>query len=156
MKGDDGHFSKFNPAPRITIPLPQVKTEPEGETRLYPAEELLNALEALTLTSIRIQTTRRLPFLRRNLRKGFFKRCMNLHLPIYGDRKTISLGVKYEYVDGIVFHAEIEEWLCPLCNIFGKFATRAMLNRHLEWDHREVFCEWKRVEETDVSITLAT
>ena len=156
MREDDGHFSKFNPAPRITIPLPQVKTEPEDDftTRLYPAEELLNALEALTLTSIRIQTTRRLPFLRRNLRQGFFRRCMDLHLPIYGNHKAILFGVKYDYVDGIVFHAEIAEWLCPLCNIFGKFVTRAMLNCHLEWDHREMFCEWERVEETDVSITL--
>lgn len=151
---DNRHSSKFNPAPRITIPLPQVKIEPDDDPigQLYPSEELLNALEALTLNSIRIQSTRQLPFLRRNLRQGFFRRCRDLHIPIYSDHKTISLRVNYEYIDGIVFHAEIDEWLCPLCNIFGKFVTRAMLNCHLEWDHREVFCEWERVEETDVSI----
>jgi len=145
---------KYIPAPRITIPLPQVKAEPEepiiGE--LGPSDLLLNAVEAFTLSPIRMEATGQFPFLRRNLRRGFLKRCMDLLVPIYRDDKEVALLVKYDYIDGIVFQAEVDDWICPFCNFLGKFPTREMLNCHLEWDHREVFSEWEKIEETEASV----
>ncbi len=146
--------SKFIPAPRITIPLPQVKAEPEepivGE--FGPSDLLLNAVEAFALSPIRMQATGQLPFLRRNLRRGFLRRCMDLLVPIYRDDKEVTLLVKYDYIDGIVFQTEVHDWICPFCNLLGSFPTREMLNCHLEWDHREVFSEWERVDETEASV----
>jgi len=142
----------FNPAPQITIALPQVKAEPEDlpVEGLGPPEELVNAVKALAISPIRMQATRQLPFLRRNLRQGFISRCANVLIPIHPDQKHVSLEVTYEYVDGIVFKAKIENWLCPLCNLFGKFTTQATLYCHLKWDHKEIFSDWKKIEGSDV------
>jgi len=143
----------FDPAPQITIALPQVKAEPEDNLPvggLDPPEELVNAVEALTIIPIRMQATRQLPFLRRNLRQGFISRCANVLIPIHSDQKHVSLEVTYEYVDGVVFQAKIEDWLCPLCNLFGKFTTQATLYCHLKWDHKEIYSDWKKIEESDV------
>ena len=142
----------FSRAPQITIPLPQVKTEPEDSSvgDIDPPEELLNAVEALIINPIRMQATRQLPFLRRNLRQGFIARCADVLIPIHPNQKRISLAVTYEHVDNIVFRAEIEDWLCPLCGLFGKFTTQATLCCHLKWDHQEIFSNWEKSEETDV------
>jgi hypothetical protein len=147
----------FNPSPQITIALPQIKAEPEddlplGEPDLGPPEALINAIEALTINPTRMQATRQLPFLRRNLRQGFVSRCADVLIPIHPDRKHVSLEVTYEYVDGIVYQAKIEDWLCPLCNLFGKFTTQATLHCHLKWDHQEVVSDWEKIEDSDVCV----
>jgi hypothetical protein len=143
----------FNPAPQITIALPQIKAEPEDDFPvggLGPPEELVNAVEALTISPIRLQATRQLPFLRRNLRKGFISRCADVLIPIHPEQKHVSLEVTYEYVDGIVFKAKIEDCLCPLCNLFGKFTTQGTLYCHLKWDHQEVLSDWEKLDDSDV------
>ena len=147
------HATVFNPAPQITIALPQVKAEPEDDLpleELGPSEELISAVEALTINPIRMQATRHLPFLRRNLRRGFISRCADALIPIHPDQKRVSLEVVYDYLDGNVFKAKIDDWLCPLCNLFGKFTTQATLFCHLKWDHQDIVCEWVKVEESDV------
>jgi hypothetical protein len=97
-----------------------------------------------------MQVTRQLPFLRRNLRQGFISRCADVLIPIHPDQKHVSLEVSYEYVDGIVFQSKIEDWLCPLCNLFGKFTTQATLHCQLKWDHQEIFSDWEKIEQSDV------
>jgi len=145
--------------PRITIALPQitVKSEPEDKPDrplgLDPPDDLLDALEPFILASVRMQATRRLPFLRRGLREGFLRRCSGLQVPVYRDSKEVTLGIVYESVDGIVYRTEVSDWLCPLCSLFGAFNTQEMLKCHLDWDHVELFFDWKLVEDTEVSIS---
>ncbi|KAF9527426.1 hypothetical protein CPB83DRAFT_856154 [Crepidotus variabilis] len=161
-------------APKITIPLAQLKPDPENElddrailydignaqtirhpnkTTPIPHDQLLEAVEALTLGVIRMQVTRRLPFLRRNLKQGFMKRCEALFVPIYRDLRKgkVSLSVIYEHVGESSYESpeKLDKWLCPLCTLFDEFETREMLDCHLKWDHREVFWDWEEVVDED-------
>ena len=142
--------------PRITIPLPQidrdlVNTPTAQSPSIEPPAELLTALESLTLSTIRMQKTHQLPFLLRNLRKGFLSRCRVLDVPIYSDNRQVSLCVRYDYVAGLTYKTDISNWLCPLCELHGTFRTRGMLACHLQWDHAEVFSEWAPIDDTRVS-----
>jgi len=98
-----------------------------------------------------MQNTHQLPFLLRNVRQGFLSRCRVLGVPIYSDNRQLSLCVRYDYVAGITYKTDIEEWLCPLCELHGVFRTREMLACHLQWDHAEVFSEWGKMDDTEVS-----
>ncbi|KAJ3507036.1 hypothetical protein NLJ89_g6530 [Agrocybe chaxingu] len=139
--------------PKITIPLPQIDPAPviviDEITRPDPPDELVAALEALSLPSIRMQSTRQLPFLRRSLRRGFSKLCLGLEIDIYSNEKEVSLTVLYEYAGGISHETEVSDWLCPLCELFGSFETKEMLECHLSWDHAEVFHEWHKFDEDE-------
>ena len=142
--------------PRITIPLPQidpdlVNTSTAHPPSIEPPEELITALESLTLSTIRMQNTRQLPFLLRNVREGFLSRCRVLGVPIYSDNRQLSLCVRYDYVAGVTYKTDISKWLCPLCELHGTFRTREMLACHLQWDHAEVFSEWGQMDDTEVS-----
>ena len=142
--------------PRITIPLPQIDLTLENtpavqSTSNEPPDELVTALESLTLPTIRMQKTHQLPFLLRNLREGFLSRCRALGVPIYSDNRQLSLCVQYDYVAGLTYKIDISEWLCPLCELHGSFRTREMLDCHLLWDHAEVFSEWGQMDDTEVS-----
>jgi hypothetical protein len=33
-------------------------------------------------------------------------------------------------------------WICPLCQLHGMFDNRDMVEKHLEWDHKEVGISW--------------
>ncbi|KAF8958613.1 hypothetical protein BDZ97DRAFT_1761981 [Flammula alnicola] len=101
---------------------------PESQMRRErPPDSLIEALEALTLGPIRMQATGQLPFLLRNLRKGFIQRL-------------------YEHGDDTTYQAEVSEWLCPFCELFGRFNTWEMLNFHLKCDHFKVAYAWTRFE----------
>ncbi|CAA7270267.1 unnamed protein product [Cyclocybe aegerita] len=139
--------------PKITIPLPQIDPAPvivvDEITQPDPPDQLVAALEMLSLPSIRMQSTRQLPFIRRNLRRGFSKLCRGLEIDVYSNDKEVSLTVLYEYAGGISHEAEVSDWLCPLCELFGSFETKEMLGCHLSWDHAEVFHEWHKIDEDE-------
>ena len=142
--------------PRITIPLPQIDRDLVNNSTaqspsVEPPDELITALEPLTLSTIRMQKTKQLPFLLRNVREGFLSRCRALGVPIYSDNRQLSLCVRYDYVAGLTYETDISKWLCPLCELHGTFRTREMLACHLQWDHAEVFSEWGQMDDTEVS-----
>ncbi|KAF8906729.1 hypothetical protein CPB84DRAFT_1844201 [Gymnopilus junonius] len=138
----------FNTPPPITVPLPTSPARVHDTFDSEPSTALLSAVQALTLPTIRMQTTKQLPFLLRNLRKGFYSRCRKFCLPIYHDGRDIVLQVHYEYAGGITYKAEVSKWQCPLCNLFGTFPTREMLNFHLQMDHLEVYYDWQELNDS--------
>jgi hypothetical protein len=143
--------------PRITIPLPQIDRNlvntpnAQPQPSIEPPDELITGLESFTLSTIRMQKTRQLPFLLRNVREGFLSRCRVLGVPIYSDNRQLSLCVTYDYVAGLTYKTDISKWLCPLCELHGAFRTREMLACHLRWDHGEIFSEWGQISDREVS-----
>jgi hypothetical protein len=127
---------------------------------LSPPEELMIALEALTIASLHMQKARRLPFLLRELRRGFERRCQLVGVPTAEERGPISASVVYKLRvndDGVEFgglgptkvadlihKARMAAWHCPLCELHGEFKTRQMLQKHLTWDHDEVDTMWEQ------------
>jgi hypothetical protein len=113
-----------------------------------PSEEIIAAIETLSLSSLRLQATKRLPFLMRTLRRGFEDRCRLAGVrtarrgPPRGITKVVfRRGEWHEYV------GKMSAWKCPVCELHGEFANREMLGRHLDWDHEEVRVGWEEVDE---------
>ncbi|KAG2003477.1 hypothetical protein CC2G_004078 [Coprinopsis cinerea AmutBmut pab1-1] len=137
--------------PKITIPLPQIDTALEEETRHKSSQcpkLVWRALEHLLLPTNRMQETRQLPFLLRNLRKGFLGRCSELGIPVgsrKGKHKSLTVYLKYEVEgggSGSVYETSMEGWRCPLCSLHGTFALKRPLDFHLRSDHEEISVKW--------------
>lgn len=128
-------------------------------------DSLAQALDALTLAPSRLQQFKRLPFLLRNVRRGFGRRCKRAGIATQPkDTPAAPVGVVYRYdwdaaggADG-EFDTESEhtfeewkggmaEWTCPLCQLHGHFATREMLEFHLRRDHSETRPKWTKRHE---------
>lgn len=168
---EDVEILPFDEEKMITAPLPlPVKREEEEDPELHddgedsdegyrPSEALVSSIEALSLSTSRMRATRQLPFLRRNVRKGFLESCRGLYVPIYPEtrddddsrtRRKMRMKVTYETAGSGVYKTGVDEWLCPVCDLFHReekgeekgFDTREILDRHLSWDHAEVFYEW--------------
>jgi hypothetical protein len=136
-------------------PLTLRPTQGRVELLEEPSEELITAVEALTLSSVRMQKAKQLPFLLRNLRRGFISRCRSINIPTQYTSEGISVTVRYEHSSAAGEHAfetRMEHWVCPLCELHGAFQTREMLASHLDWDHDEIFSQWNDVDDTPVSI----
>ena len=134
----------------ILLDMPLASTTPAVSSKV-PSDQLVAAVEALTLSSIRMQKTSQLPFLLRNLRHGFLLRCRRLQVPVYSDGRDISFSVHYNHLDDGVYQVDgLSAWHCPLCDLLGTIKTREMLNCHLHWDHPEVFFEWEDIDGTAV------
>ena len=134
----------------ILLDMPTASTVPAVPSKV-PSEQLVAAVEALTLSSIRMQKTSQLPFLLRNLRHGFLLRCRRLQVSMYSDGRDLSFSVHYNYLDDMVYQVDgLSAWSCPLCNLLGTLKTREMLDCHLHWDHAEVYFEWQDIDETSV------
>ncbi|TFK41516.1 hypothetical protein BDQ12DRAFT_678115 [Crucibulum laeve] len=140
--------------PEITISLPQIAPElapPPAPSE--PSDELLAAMESLTLSSVLMRHHRQLPFRRKNLRAGFEHRCRALNIPTTASTSVISVLVRYEYLEHACYEAHISEWLCPLCDLHDTFKNRDMLAAHLGWDHQEVFVEWNELTDSKGATT---
>jgi hypothetical protein len=134
----------------ILLDVPPASTAPAVSSKV-PSDQLVAAVEALTLSSIRMQKTSQLPFLLRNLRHGFLLRCRRLQVPVYSDGRDLSFSVHYNHLDDGVYQVDgLSAWHCPLCDLLGTIKTREMLNCHLRWDHPEVFFEWEDIYRTSV------
>ncbi|KAF7975516.1 hypothetical protein HWV62_9327 [Athelia sp. TMB] len=120
--------------------------EPDEEK---PSMDALAAkLTALMLPTLRMQDTKALPFLIRNLRAGFVSRCRSLGISTEPVDEKTTLRIVYrvdknrglsisEFLDEYT-KTETNSYTCPLCNLHGSTLNWLMLGVHLEWDHPEV------------------
>ena len=121
---------------------------------------------ALSLSTVTAAKKRRLPFLRRNVRKSFPRRCQMMGLAVHPlSPQMQSLTILYkmpidvsenEWDDEVTEYAvykvklTLDQLVCPLCDILGRFITmkvldpREMLEAHLKWDHRDVETSWRK------------
>lgn len=121
-------------------------------------KELLQGLSALELATRRLRKQKRLPFLMRNLRSGFLARCRTTGVPCEeSTRPSAPILVIYRHVvsaddDMMNFTSEgrvqerkrmMRDWLCPICDIHGKFMTKEMLQYHMKLDHIGVTVSWE-------------
>lgn len=120
-----------------------------------PSNNLVSALEGFTLSSLRMQKTGQLPFLLRNLRRGFTDRCQLLGIPVepavHSDKPleihlTFRLQTRSVVSEDATYSDEYQtrmtSWTCPLCDLHGKFKNHSMLQKHIEWDHSEINMRW--------------
>lgn len=121
-----------------------------------PSLELVAALEHITLSLLRMQETQQLPFLKRNLRRGFKVRCSQVNDIIpKQDRGPGRPGLQLVYrlkkdqrdSEAYEYKSYQNSWSCPLCNLHGDMGSMPLLRMHLLWDHKEVPSEWLRDNE---------
>lgn len=139
--------------------------EPEEEALEYtePSQTLLDGLEQLSSSVVRLDKMRRLPFLRRNLRSGFQLHCRMVGVdtkPHSLPRTSISVVYSCPLTDGAPSHSggfhttsaksSMKHWLCPLCDLHKKFDNPKMLEKHLAWDHSSVNVLWDKVRLADL------
>ena len=148
------------PSPVLAeLPLPPNLTfdtqKPSLQAPSVPSDELINAVEPLTLSSVRMQKLKLLPFLLRNLRKGFRHRCRVRGIPTEPRAGNIAVAVRYEHTSDSgehVFETKMEKWLCPLCELHGTFGTKEMLASHLGWDHAEAEFHWMETQDVRIFV----
>jgi hypothetical protein len=109
--------------------------------------DLVSTIEKLTHSSARLHKTKRLPFLLRNLRRGFLQRCKTLGIPV--ERETqdnVAFHMHYEHtgVNDVGYEITLHQWDCPLCSLHPSFPNQAILKKHLAWDHGEFLFKWRR------------
>lgn len=132
--------------------------EEEAFEHTEPSQILLDKLEQLSSSVVRLDKMRRLPFLRRNLRRGFHLHCRMVgvdtnHHPL--PRTSISVFYSCSPSGGAPNHSKgsrttvakssMKDWLCPLCDLHKKFDNSKMLDKHLAWDHSNVRMHWDQV-----------
>jgi len=137
-----GQIIDLTTPPRINVPLPQLGPEALPQSTSTVPPRLFTALEHHTGKITYLHQTRRLPFLLRNVRRGFLLRCKDAGISLNDDLNRVMLGVRYDHVDGIFYETSLHQWTCPICSIHGPFPNLAVLQKHLEWDHKELFTEW--------------
>lgn len=130
-----------------------------------PSNDLVTSLEALTLSPLRMQQTRQLPFLLRNLRRGFKIRCHQVGVattPTLEFDNSVEVGLTFrllkssgdvEYSDE--YNTHTTPWNCPLCDLHGRFNTQDMLQRHLDWDHSEIKTVWNYEHEVSLMVAIS-
>ncbi|KAJ7188349.1 hypothetical protein C8R46DRAFT_1054518 [Mycena filopes] len=101
-----------------------------------PTEEIIGAIEDLTLSLTCLQDLHRLPFLKRNLRRGFQIYCAARGVPIETENNCQSIAVVFK-IEEATHEASISCYECPLCQIHFPFQTKEMLETHLDLDHSE-------------------
>ncbi|KAG1795333.1 uncharacterized protein HD556DRAFT_1442179 [Suillus plorans] len=127
-------------------------TERDETPTDIPSDTLIEALENISLTTIRLAKLRRLPFMLRNLRKGFLSRCKSLGIdpsPSIPPSKPVT--VIYKCLAQIAEDRSLKrqetrttmtDWKCPLCELHGVFPTQEILHAHLQRDHLGVGFLW--------------
>ena len=112
---------------------------------------------------------KRLPFLMRNVRRGFELKCRAAGIRTDPkERPSARVEVLYRYCldddndsdtpsedDDERFEDKLgsmSQWLCPICQIHGEFNTREMLSFHLADSHRDVQVSWKESMVNDVRL----
>ena len=136
---------------------PETGSEGEAVQRsASPSNNLIAALEALVLPSLRMQETGQLPFLLRNLRRGFVDRCFTLGVPTkqaVTPKSPLNVRVIFRLLapNAVVaddesysdeYQIRMGSWSCPVCSLHGDFGTQTLLQKHIEWDHPEIKSRW--------------
>ncbi|KAK2465590.1 hypothetical protein APHAL10511_002482 [Amanita phalloides] len=128
------HISHIDIDENSTIPT----VDPESLIQLFRAFYLHTDSPTL------FQESKQLPFLLRNLRKSFDALCHQLGIPstpLPEDGQGTVL-VRYEHLANASFEWSFPKWFCPLCDLFGRFATKEMLKIHLGLAHKNTFFDW--------------
>lgn len=120
-----------------------------------PSDTLIEALENISLTTIRLAKLHRLPFMLRNLRKGFLSRCKSLGIdpshsippskPITVIYKCVAQLAEDRYPEQRGTRTTMADWRCPLCELHGVFPAQQILQAHLQRDHPGVGFQWDMV-----------
>ena len=140
----------------------QTDTSENDEEEVFeyiePLQTLLDKLELHSSSVVRLHKMRRLPFLRRNLQRGFQLHCCKVGVDVKPQplpRTSVSVIYSCLIPDSTSSHPEgsrtatakssMKDWLCPLCDLHKKFANSRMLDKHLTWDHPNVEMLWDQV-----------
>lgn len=120
-----------------------------------PSDTLIEALENISLTTIRLAKFHRLPFMLRNLRKGFLSRCKSLGIdpshrippskPITVIYTCVAQTAGDRYPEQQETRTTMTDWRCPLCELHGVFPAQQILQAHLQRDHPGVGFRWDMV-----------
>ena len=123
-----------------------------------PSQTLLDRLERLSSSVVRLHKMRRLPFLRRNLYRGFKLHCRMVGIDtdtrplprtsvpvVYSCPLANSTSSEPGGIRTTNAKSSMKDWLCPLCNLHKKFDNPGMLDKHLAWDHSNVQVLWNNV-----------
>ena len=115
--------------------------------------ELYKVVDRLTLSEYRMLQHRRPPFLRRNVRRGFFIKCersgrdvtpapcLDGHIAV-DFKYYLRSGPQRETGPYQIYHGSMLDWSCPLCNMHRPFPNRGILSFHLGNDHKPVTFNW--------------
>lgn len=112
------------------------------ETESIPAPSTILSQAIKPFLPILPSPTRKLPFLKRNLRmvlKRSFANCPGTEIV------SIQVLLRTGFEDSR-WSFTIDSWSCPLCQLFNKLNSKSVLEEHLEWSHPEVRILWLRVE----------
>lgn len=107
-----------------------------------PNPDLLTMLERLALGSTKLLKSKRLPFLRRNVRKSLGSLGMKM---IHGHPQG-RRNVRVIYTFGqLKYEGHMIGWKCPLCKLYDpfQFMERPGLDLHLRLDHGEFEVSWE-------------
>ncbi|KAJ7733745.1 hypothetical protein DFH07DRAFT_967879 [Mycena maculata] len=131
-----------------TPPASPVHTPRPSPPPSVPHAEIINAIERLVLPATSMQARKRLPFLTRNLRRGFLNYCRVRGVSTTPDDEVPPLTVIFKLSDSeLPPHEEhVSCYECPLCRLHLPFPTREMLQVHLDQDHREVCISWAKTD----------
>ncbi|KAF7321341.1 SMC hinge domain-containing protein [Mycena kentingensis (nom. inval.)] len=138
--------------------LPQVieirETPPPSP---IPALNILDAVATEVEPLIVTEYAGRIPFLLRNLRRGFKIYCRKRGLPIKA--KSLSqprLDLTFRVADSNEqpFIKTASAYQCPFCVLHSPFPTREMLQVHLEEGHTDIGAAWEHVEDEHWKISL--
>ncbi|KAF7376079.1 SMC hinge domain-containing protein [Mycena sanguinolenta] len=121
-----------------------------------PPEEIIAGIEDLTLALTCMQKKNRLPFLKRNVRRGFLQYCRARGVPTHPQDLFPPTTVAFRLADSDLppHEASISCYECPLCELHLPFQTKEMLGMHLELDHGEVQITWDGIDEQNVRLIL--
>jgi hypothetical protein len=116
---------------------------------LTPPEEIIAAIEGLALSAACMQELHRLPFLKRNVRRGFLNYCRARGVPIESENTCPSITVVFKLMDSELppYEASISCYECPLCQLHLPFQTREMFQTHLDLAHAEVMTAWDEIDD---------
>ncbi|KAK7054805.1 hypothetical protein VNI00_003268 [Paramarasmius palmivorus] len=129
-----------------TIQLAPAPSNLHIEIHDAPTPELIAAFKA----SITWLPASNLPFLRRNIRRGFVGKCQANGTNM-ASQSGDGLRVIYISCQSVEkgYARDLDGWECPMCLMFpGGFDNRDMLKNHLEWDHVDINVVWKRNRST--------
>ncbi|KAJ7262255.1 hypothetical protein B0H12DRAFT_322565 [Mycena haematopus] len=121
-----------------------------------PPEELIAAIERLTHSLTCMLRKDRLPFLKRNVRRGFLQYCQARGVQTRSQIPFQPTTVVFRLEGSEVppHEASISCHECPLCELHLPFRTKEMLVKHLELDHGEVETIWHEIDQQNVRLVL--
>lgn len=130
---------------------------PPDNLELRPPVQLVQAVIGCKFPTTPPGDGFRLPFLSRNLMKGFVGRCIeedgaSLHTKV---DPPFTTTVAYRLAGTDCIHrASWDSSLCPLCPAYKYFRCQRTLKTHLAWDHDDVDVKWNTMSTGETHLEL--